>query len=189
VTSGFNLATRDYRRDRRQRQLAAVAVLCLLLLLAAQVGVWATLRQKDAAIADRLSAMERELLRHQDGVRAIRAGVAGDAVKRYEAKVAALNGILEAAAFSWTGLLNELERSVPPGLALSEISPDTRSGRVGLRGTARTFAELDQFLRVLEQRTAFGDVFLLRQAVKRGSGAGPETLEFSVVLTYRGRDS
>ena len=181
VISGFNLATRSYRTERRQRQLAAVAVLCLLLLLAAQVGGWATLRQKDSAIAARLSVMERELLRHQDEVRAIRAGVPADAVKRYEAKVAALNDILEAAAFSWSGLLTELERSVPPGVALSEISPDTRTGHVALRGTVRTFAELDQFLRVLEQRTAFGDVFLLRQAVKRSTGGGPDTMEFSEI--------
>ncbi len=189
VISGFNLATRSYRGERRQRLLAACAVLCLFLLLAAQVGVWATLRQRDAVIADRLSAMERELLRHQDEVRAVRTGIAGDAVRRYEAKVAALNGILEAAAFSWSGLLNELERSVPPGVALSEISPDTRTGRVALRGAARTFAELSQFLRVLEQRTAFGEVFLLRQAVKKSTGGGPDTMEFSIVLTYRGRDS
>jgi len=36
-------------------------------------------------------------------------------------KVAVFNKILEASAFSWTGLLMELERAVPPGVSLSEI--------------------------------------------------------------------
>lgn len=189
VAAGFNLATRDYRHERRQRLLAGAAAIFLLLLLAVQVWYWAALRQKDAAIADQLSVKERELLRHQDDVRAIRAGFTGDAVKRYEAKVAALNSVLEAAAFSWSGLLTELERSVPPGVALAEISPDTRTGRVALHGAARTFADLGRFLRGLEQRTAFAEVFLLRQAARRPTAGGPETLEFSIVLTYRGRDS
>ncbi len=189
VIAGFNLASRSYRGERRRQRLAAGAGLVLLLVLVAQVGIWTTIRQKDAAIADRLGVMERELQKHQDEVRAVRSGVAADALKKYEAKVAALNNILEAAAFSWSGLLNELERSVPPGVALSEILPDTRTGRVALRGTARSFAELSQFLRVLEQRTTFGNVFLLRQAVKKSTGGGPDTMEFAVELTYRGRDT
>lgn len=189
VRSEFNLATRNYRRERRRRLLTGGGAVGLLLLLAAQVGVWATFRQKEAAIAERLAVMERELARHQDEVRAVRAGLAGDALKRYEAKVAALNSILEAAAFSWSGLLLELERSVPPAVTLSEISPDTTSGRVALRGAARTFADLGQLLRGLEQRTAFENVFLLRQALKRPAGGGPETLEFSISFTYRGRNS
>ena len=41
----------------------------------------------------------------------------------------------------------------------------------------------------LEERLPFRDVFLHRQSVKRGTDGGPETLEFSITLTYRGRDS
>lgn len=189
VTPGFNLASRDYRRERRRHLLGVGVAACLLALLAVQLGLWATLRQGDTAIADRLESMERELRLRQDEVRTIRAGLAADAVTQYEAKVAALNEILEAAAFSWSGLLLELERSIPPGVTLAEIQPDVRSGRVALRGSAKSFADLGKLLRGLEQRTSFTDVFLLRQAVKRSPGGGPEVLEFSVTLTYRGHES
>jgi len=189
MVTAFNLATRNARQERRRRLLAGGVLACLVLALAAQLGIWGLLRRRDAGIAERLGAMERELSRHQDEVRAVMAGVSGDLRARHAAKVAALNGILEAATFSWSGLLHELERSVPPGVALGEIQPDPSTGRVGIRGAAKSFGELDRFLRALEERLSFRDVFLHRQSVKRGTDGGPETLEFSITLTYRGRDS
>jgi len=189
MVTAFNLATRDVHRERRRRLLAGGVLLCLALALAAQVGIWGLLRQRDAGIAERLGSMERELSRHQNEVRTVMAGVSGDLVKRHAAKVAVLNGLLEAAAFSWSGLLQELERSVPPGVVLGEIQPDPSTGRVGLRGAAKSFGELDRFLRALEERLPFRDVFLRRQSVKRGADGEPETLEFSITLTYQGRDS
>jgi len=186
VGSGFNLATRDYRQERRRRRLLLGLTALLLVCLVGQVGGWALLRQRDRAIASRLAAMETELRRHTAEVRTVRTGVSGEAVKRYEARVAALNQILEAAAFSWSGFLSELERSVPPGVLLNEIQPDPVTGQVSLRGTAKGFAELGRLLHGLEERPVFTDVFLLRQAERRLGAIGPEVLDFSVAMTYRG---
>lgn len=189
VTTGFNLARRNYRHERRRILLAAATVALLGVLLAAQVAGWAYLRQRDGAIGARLATMEGELRRHQEALQAVRVGLPSEALKRYEARVAAYNQILEAGAFSWTGLLLELERAVPPGVWLTEIQPDLGTGKVALRGTARAFDELARLLRGLEERTGFDDVFLLRQAAKRPATDGPEVLEFSVSFTYRGRPS
>jgi Tfp pilus assembly protein PilN len=189
VSPGFNLATRDYRREGRQRHLLAGVALLLVVCLAGQVGAWALLRQRDQAIATRLAAMEAELRRHTEEVRTVKSGVSGEAVKRYQARVAALNQILEAAAFSWSGFLAELERSVPPGVLLNEIQPDPVSGQVSLRGTAKGFTELGRLLHGLEERPVFTNVFLLRQAERRLGAIGPEVLDFSVAMTYRGHRS
>jgi Tfp pilus assembly protein PilN len=107
-------------------------------------------------------------------------------MKRYQVRVKAYNQILEASAFSWIGLLVELERSVPSSVSLKEISPDLATGRVSLRGVARSFEDLSLFLRGLEQRTAFHDVFLLRQAAQETQAGKPEGLEFTVSLVYQG---
>jgi Tfp pilus assembly protein PilN len=185
---GFNLASANYRRARRDTILGGCAVAALGLLLLAQLGAWAAGRADRLAVAERLTRMEGELRRYQDEVRAVLASVPGEAMKQYELKVRAYNQILEASAFSWMGLLVELERSVPPAVRLSEIQPDLPSGRVLLRGVARSFDDLGLFLRGLEERTAFRDVYLLRQAEQKAQAGKAEGLEFAVSLIYeRGR--
>jgi len=186
LIAGFNLATEDYRRERRQVILAAGAVAVLGFLLIGQAAAWFVIRRDAGSTGSRLAQMEAEFRRHQDGLRAVRAGIPDEAVRRYEVRVAAFNKILEASAFSWTGLLMELERAVPPGVALSEIHPDLASGQVMLRGTARSFDDLGRFLRGLEERVAFRDVYLTRQAERKAPAAGQGELEFGVTLTYQG---
>lgn len=187
LISGFNLAVSDYRRGRRELFLAVAVVAALALLLAGQIALWAADRREGRAVAARLAQMEAEFRRQQDQVRGLLATVPEEALKRYEAKVGAFNQILEASAFSWTGLLLELERSVPPFVSLGEIHPDLATGQVRLRGVARSFDDLDLFLRGLEERTAFRDVYLLQQADRRATPGGQDGLEFSVSLVYQGR--
>lgn len=187
LISGFNLATADYRRSRRDLFRAAGIVAALTLVLAGQVALWATGRQERRAVGEHLERMEAEFRRQQDEARAIRAGVPSQTMKQYEAKVAIYNQILEASAFSWTGLLVELERSVPPSVFLAEIQPDLSTGRVSLRGVTRSFDDLSLFLRGLEERKAFRDVFLLHQATRKATPGKPDELEFTVTLLYQGR--
>ncbi len=183
---GFNLASLNYRRARRDVILAACALAVLGLLLLGQMGMWAAGRGERQAIARRLARMEGELRRRQEEVRAVLAGVPGEVMKQYESKVKAYNQILEASAFSWIGLLVELERSVPPAVSLSEIQPDHASRVVLLRGVARSFDDLSLLLRGLEQRTAFRDVYLMRQAEQKAQPGKPAGLEFAVRLVYQG---
>ncbi len=49
------------------------------------------------------------------------------------------------------------------------------------------FDDLSLFLRGLEERTAFRDIYLLHQADRKASAEGQEGLEFAVNLVYEGR--
>lgn len=187
LTAGFNLAKGDFRRSRREVILVTGLAALLVLLLSGQVAAWFVVRRDARATQSRLGQMEAEFRRHEDGLRAIRAGIPGEAVKRYETKVHALNKILEASAFSWTGLLMELERAQPPRIALKEIHPELTTGQVTLRGTAQTFDDLNHFLRGLGERIAFRDVYLTRQAERKTQAGAQEGLEFSVTFIYEGR--
>ena len=182
---GFNLASTNYRRARRDviRGICAVAVLGLL--LAGQVATWAMGRGDRAAIGLRLAKMEGEFRQHQEQVKAVLASVPENTKKQYQVQVKAYNQILEASTFSWIGLLVELERSVPPFVFLKEISPDLATGRVALRGMARSFDDLSLFLRGLEERTAFHDVFLLHQTEAQNQPGKAEGLDFTVTLVYQ----
>lgn len=187
LTAGFNLASSDYRRSRRTALFLGGLTAGLIVLLAVQLVGWIILRREDSSGARRLEAMQTQVRRYQEEIRSIRANIPADATKQYQAKVATYNQIIEASAFSWIGLLVELEHSVPPGVVLAEIHPDLGTGKVSLRGTARSFDELTKFLTGLEQRTRFRDVYLLRQTSKKPTGGGPDVLEFSVTFVYQGR--
>ena len=180
LIQGFNLASADYRRSRRTALTLSGLTAGLLVLLVVQGMGWYAFRREGTAVAARLGAMQSEVRRHQEEARAVRATIPAAAVKQYEVKVAVYNQILEASAFSWIGLLVELERCVPPGVVLIEIYPDPGTGRVSLRGTARSFEELTKLLNGLEQRVTFRDVYLLHQTVRKSTPSEPEVLEFSV---------
>jgi Tfp pilus assembly protein PilN len=186
LIAGFNLASLGYRQSRRRTLLVAAGVAALALVLALQIVLWAGLRRDAEGIGRRLAQMEDQVRRHEEEVRAIRATIPGESLKRYQAKVAAYNQILEASAFSWTRLLVELEHAVPPGVYLREISPDPSTGRVTLNGVARSFDDLARLVRGLADRTTFRDVYLLRQARRTGDG---DAQEFGLSLTYQGRPS
>jgi Tfp pilus assembly protein PilN len=186
LTSGFNLATSDYRRSRRRSLLAGGLAILLSVLLIGQLLVWEQLRREVRSIDSRLRSMEAEFHRHQDEQQALRREIPEEALKRYRIQVAAYNRLLEAAAFSWTGLLVELERAVPPAVVLTQIQPDPATGQVALQGTARSFDDVGRLLHALERRPAFRDVYLLRQAWRKPAAGGADALDFSVRLAYQG---
>jgi type IV pilus assembly PilN-like protein len=157
----------------------------LALLLLGQIALWVKARGEVQGVAPRLAKMEAEFRRHQDEVRAARTAIPAEDLKRYETKVAAFNQILEASAFSWTGLLVELERSVPPGITLNEIHPDFATGHVALRGVGRSFDDVSRMLHTLGEQAAFRDVYLLRQSERRPAPGVPGGLEFAVTLIYK----
>jgi len=187
LISGFNLAAADYRAGRRHLILPAAVAAILVLLFLGQIGLWVMVRRERQAVAPRLEKMEAEFRRQQEEFRASRAAVPPEAMKRYEAKVVGFNKILEASAFSWTGLLAELERSIPPGVTLKDINPDLATGKVSLRGVARSFDDLSRMLHTLGEQPAFHEVFLLRQSTAKPTPGVPAGLDFSVTLIYKGR--
>lgn len=184
LISGFNLAASDYRASRRRLILPVAVAVVLTLLLLGQIGLWVMVRREGHAIAPRLAQMEAELRRHEERLRAARAAIPPETLKRYEAKVVVFNEILEASAFSWIGLLTELERSVPPGVYLTQIHPNLSTGQVAIRGVAKTFDELSRMLHTLGEQSSFRDVFLLHQSTKKATPTAPEALDFGVTLTY-----
>jgi Tfp pilus assembly protein PilN len=186
LMTGFNLASTNFHRARRDLILSVSALAVLGILLVGQIAVWMAGRGEQQVMGQRLARMEGEVRQHQEQVRRVLASVPDAARKRYETRVQAYNQILEASAFSWMGLLVELERSVPPSVFLSEIHPDLTTGEVSLRGVARSFEDLTLLLRGLQERTTFRDVYLLRQAERKLQPGKPEGLEFTVSLNYRG---
>ncbi len=189
LITGFNLSSIDYARIQWSRRVLIGVSAALLCLVAVQLVAWGMLRHTDTGITKKLEAMQAELQQQQAALKAVKAQVPPEAVKRAEVAITGYNRILEASAFSWIGLLVDLERSVPPGVILADIQPDPATGAVALQGSARNFDDLSKLVSALQVQPKFRDVFLRRQGEKKGSAAGAGRLDFSLNLVYQGRPS
>lgn len=168
MRSPLNLATRPARNERLPALLFSVAAGLLViatmwhgLTVARLASTAATSLDEEVA---RLLA-EREVLREKD--RALR-GLKVD--KATIQRWAALKGLVDQRAFSWTRLLSELETALPPHVRLKSITPEFRKGRhlLSLDAVARRAEDAVPLVKVLEERPEFEDVFL--EGIGEGSG-------------------
>ncbi|MFQ5848658.1 MAG: PilN domain-containing protein [Candidatus Methylomirabilales bacterium] len=178
----LNLASSDVRKRRRLRHLA-VGGLCLNLLLG--VGNFLLYRSSRADLQSaevRLHRVQEAVRQREDSLAALPQRLSPKEMKRFGARIALYNRIIQGANFSWTRLLFELERAIPAHVTLSEIQPDFGEGSVTLSGTAQTMEDVLRCVQRLKERDAFRQVYLLNHAVEKGN----TSVRFTVSLHYQG---
>ncbi len=181
-----NLAQRaEPPRRWRRVVLWAAGTFLVTVLTAAQVIYYRSLAGSLAMDEARLRALEAEAKRLEVQQTGGLPAKTLEALAALPARVEAYNRILAASAFSWTGLLMELEASLPPNVGLTAIQPDPASSIVTLQGVAKGFGDIDVFLHLLGQRPAFRDVFLMRHNEQgQGGPDGARLQDFTIRLAY-----
>jgi Tfp pilus assembly protein PilN len=182
----LNLAREEDRPGGRWAAACWVgAALAIAAATTAQGLYYRSLARSTVPAEARLRALEAEARR----LEAARAGEVPaetrGALAALPGQMTAYNEILAAAAFPWTGLLMELEASLPPNVGLTAIQPNPASGTVTLEGQARAFADLTAFISLLEQREPFREVQLLRHSEQtRGAAEAAGLQDFTLRLQY-----
>lgn len=181
-----NLAEHVAQRPQWWRVAAWVAGTLLVAGGTAAHGLYYRSLATSVAVAeDRLQKLEKDMKEEETKQREnLQVGGSQGALAALPKRVEAYNRIITAAAFSWTELLMELEASLPPNVGLTSIQPDPTSGTVMLQGRARSFADITRFVNLLEQRTTFREVFLLRHGEQGGGAAREAILDFGIRLVY-----
>lgn len=156
-----NLATRPFYNERLVRGALAVALAVAVLWAALNVITLVSLSQQSAMLSDRI---------RNEGLRASGARTEADTVrrglnvadlKRVSGAATEANALIERRTFSWTGLFNQLETTLPADVRLVEVQPQTDDvGRLILSLTvvSRKIEDLDEFIRGLEATGAFSGV-------------------------------
>lgn len=162
----LNLASGNARRGAWRPWLLGAGLALGLGLSAVHALYFASLVRGREPAERKLRQLEAEVEQLETRVRSANDDPREKLGKSLATRVDAYNRIIEAAAFSWTSLLTELEKAVPSGVSLSAIQPDPRTGKVSLSGAAKRFEDVATFLRLLQQSPAFRDVYLLRQGAK-----------------------
>lgn len=174
----LNLASRPFRNDRLPAALLWTAIGVLAVVTLGHAYVVADLLSEQSTALDReVTSLDAESTR----LRAERAGltepVPDPATVRQWTLVA---NLVDRRAFSWTDLLARLEDVLPPGVHLTSIAPVIRKGEIVLdfAAVARTEAEAWDFVKALQSRKDFADVFAT------GIGAADEGAEVRISMKF-----
>lgn len=154
----LNLASRPFRNERLPNVLAVAAIVVAL-----AASVWHSWVARDV-LPDRTSSLvqalgEREaesarLRSEEQGLRAVRP--AAPALAEWKR----VKDIVDQRVFSWSRLFSVLEETLPDGVRLQSLAPETRDGVVtlGIVVTSRTHEEALDMIERLEARPEFEGV-------------------------------
>jgi len=156
----LNLASEPFRNERLPSLLLGVAALGVFaltvqhaLLLRQLLPARTSDARKEAAALEAESARLRAEARSPGGTRPQPAALA---------EWGFIKELVDRRAFSWTLLFSHLEAVLPDGVRLVSIAPTSRAGEVLLdvAAVARTPEDAREFVRRLEGREEFDDVYL-----------------------------
>jgi len=163
----LNLASEPFRNERLPVLALVVAGLALLAITVQHALVLRDLLPgRTSATRQEAAALEAEAERLRSEARAPRVPTAEPAGL---GEWVLIKDLVDRRAFSWTLLFAHLESVLPDGVYLVSIAPSVRKGEVllDLSAMARTPEDAREFVRRLEGREEFDDVYL-REEGDRG---------------------
>jgi hypothetical protein len=156
-----NLATRPFYNERLVRGALVVALASALIWAALNVTTLVSLSQQSAMLGDRIRSEGLRAAGARTEADTIRRGLNVAELEQVAAAASEANALIARRTFSWTGLFNQLESTLPADVRLVEVQPQTDDkGRLLLSLTvvSRKIEDLDEFIRGLEATGAFSGV-------------------------------
>lgn len=167
----MNLATRPFYNDRAVHLVLGVLGLAVAAVLAAGAVRLAELSRTQRALTLEADAAEREAAAVSDRTARLEREMPRDALVALAAAAGEVNRLVERRLFSWTAFFNVVEQTLPPGVMLTAVRPDTdeEGTSVDLAVVGRTVADVEDFIRRLEESRGLADV-LARQGERNDEG-------------------
>jgi len=178
VNAPLNLARRPFRNERLPTLVLAVSCAALAVATACHVLLARDLlpgRRRD--VLSQVAALETEIATlRTESAELLRLEASPAALREW----AAVEGLVDRRAFSWTGLFAALEAALPPGVKLVSVSPQTKAGRTDLTLAAvgRRPEDALAFLQSLQAHEGFDGAFL------NGWTEGREGIDISYTVGY-----
>lgn len=150
----INLATRVYLDQRLVSQVCFAVIALLLLALS-----WNTL----AAFSNlgELHRLKADIATYEGRLNSRPKDIPEQEYTRMLAEIGFFNAVIQRKSRNWLGMLDQLEDTLPEGVALVSLTPDTKTGLVKIDGRAHSFANLRTYLENLGGSRAITEVLLL----------------------------
>lgn len=156
-----NIATRPFYNERLVRGALVVALAAVVAWSAVNVATLMSLSQQSTMLSERIRTEGLAASAARTEADTVRRGLDAADLKAVAAAATEANALILRRTFSWTGLFNQLEATLPADVRLVEVQPQTGSdGRLMLSLTvvSRKIEDLDTFIRGLEATGAFRGV-------------------------------
>ncbi len=160
----MNLATRPFYNDRAVHLVLGGVGLTVVAVLVLGGMRLAELSRTHRALTLRAEALEREAASVATRTARYERETPADALASLHVAAEETNRLIERRLFSWSALLNVIERTLPSDVMLTAVRPDAdeQGTSVDLTVIGRTVADIEEFIRRLEASGAVADV-LARQ--------------------------
>ena len=168
-----NLSTRPFYNERGVHGLLAFTALIVAVVTVLTLTQIVLLTRRQSSLSKQAAAAETRSAELK--ARAARTRQAVDAQQMDSISGAAreANVIIGQRLFSWTDLLNRLEKTLPDNVRITSLRPSVeREGevRVTMTVAAESVDDIEQFMANLEATTAFSDVYPLDDEPAEGGG-------------------
>jgi Tfp pilus assembly protein PilN len=152
-----NLSTRPFYNERAVHWGLGVALVAILALTAFNVTRVLALSQEQSALATAAERDEAQARALAGEASTVRASIDQKALAQVIHAAQEANEIIDQRTFSWTEVLNYIERTLPPGVMLTSVSPKADKGRfhVQMVVLGRSVEAVDDFIEKMEATHAF----------------------------------
>ncbi len=152
-----NLSTRPFYNERAVHWGLGLALVAILALTAFNVTRVLALSQQQSALAAAADRDEERARALTGDAGALRASIDQAALEHVIHAAQEANEIIDARTFSWTELLNHIERTLPTGVMLTAVTPRVDRGRfhIQMNVIGKAVEGIDDFIDKLEATHAF----------------------------------
>ncbi len=155
-----NLSTRPFYNERLVSAALAFAALIVLVLTVFNVVQLTSLSRRNAALGGSVNRAEAEAEKFRRDATYARSQVDRERLQAVLEASQEANRLIDRRVFSWTGLLNQLEATLPPDVRIQAIRPSSDDEVLRLEMTvfARRPEDVETFIARLEATGAFRNV-------------------------------
>ena len=168
-----NLSTRPFYNERAAQVALGAAALLVVAFTVFNIVEWRVLSERHAALVARVGGDEGAAATMRNTAERERRSLNRAELDRVAAASREANGLIDRRVFSWTGLLDRLEATVPPNVRVVTLRPSTdREGHlvVTIVAVGRQAEDIQQFVDQLKATGSF------RQLVSRNETTDPQGL-------------
>ncbi|MFN7977949.1 MAG: hypothetical protein U0P30_07420 [Vicinamibacterales bacterium] len=156
-----NLATRPFYNERLVRGVLVVALAAMVAWAAVNAARLVSLSQQNTMLSERVRSEGLKAAGARNEADTVRRGLDVAQLKAVSGAASEANALIQRRTFSWTGLFNQLEATMPPDVRLVEVRPqadDQGHLMLSLTVVSKKIEDLDEFIRGIEATHAFTGV-------------------------------
>jgi type IV pilus assembly protein PilN len=167
MTPRTNLATRPFYNVRAVQVAIGVLALVVIAFTLFNIVELMRLRGSESALGSHASDNEAQAQRLRAEAQRIRTQIDQKELEAVSAAAREANAIIDRRAFSWTGLFEQIEETLPADVRITTVQPRLDEGvfKVTLEAQARRTEDVADFIDALEGTGAFREVVPLRESV------------------------